>query len=207
MSSFAFGGFTIHPVGLSIGLGVLASFYLFRSRASREGLGPQAGAALHLAATLGALIGSRLPAASEGRLFEPPADWILSPSFALLGALLATDYLRMRMKLDRGAVLDLMATAAAPLLVFLGVALAMMGLSVELVPCLLPLGALVFLAKPDRRPGVMGATMLAHLALGAILRHAFGGPSAEVFGVAEPIALAAVALLAAVVAGASVVRR
>jgi hypothetical protein len=205
--SFAFGGFTVHPVGLSVGLGVLVSFYLVRARAVREGLGVQAGAALHLAATLGGLLGSRLPAAAEGRLFEPPGEWILSPSFGLLGALLAVDYLRMRMKLERGAVLDVMGVAAAPLLVFVGVALALMGLSIELVPCLLPLGALVFLAKPDRRPGVMGATMLAHLALGAVLRHAFGGPSAQVFGVAEPLALAGVALLAAVVVGAGVARR
>jgi hypothetical protein len=204
--SFAFGGFTVHPVGLSIGLGVLASFYLFRARAVREGLSAQAGAALHLAATLGGLLGSRLPAASEGRLFEPPGEWILSPSFGLLGALLATDYLRMRMKLERGAVLDLMAVAAAPLLVFVGIALAMMDLSIELLPCLLPLGALVFLAKPDRRPGLMGAVMLAHLALGAVLRHAFGGPSAEVLGIAEPIWLAAFALLGAAVAGARVAR-
>jgi hypothetical protein len=205
--SFAFGGFTVHPVGLSVGLGVLASFYVFRVRAVREGLGAPAGAALHLAATLGGLLGSRLPAASEGRLFEPPGEWILSPSFALFGVLLATDYLRMRMKLDRGVVVDLMAVAAAPLLVFVGIALALADLTIELVPCLLPLGALVFLAKPDRRPGVMGATMLAHLALGALLRQGFGGPSAQVFGVDEPLALAGVALLGAVVAGAGVARR
>lgn len=205
--SFVFAGFTVHAVGLAIGLGVLASFYLFRARAVREGLSAAAGAALHLAATLGGLLGSRLPAAAEGRLFEPLGEWILSPSFGLLGALVATDYLRMRMRLERGAVLDLFAIATAPLLVFLGIALAMLELSIELLPCLLPLGALVFLAKPDRRPGLLGAVMLAQLGLGALLRHAFGGPSAEVFGAPEPLLLGAFALLAAGVAGAGVARR
>ena len=201
------GGFAVQPIGLSIGLGVLASFYFFRARAVSEALSAQAGAALHLAATLGALLGARLPAAAEGRLFEPPSEWILSPSIGLLGAVVATDYLRMRMKLDHGTVLDLFAVAAAPLLIVLGIALALAGLSIELLPCLLPLGALVFLAKPDRRPGLMGAVALAQLALGALLRHGFGGPSADVFGVSEPLALAAVASIAAAVAGAGVARR
>lgn len=205
--SITLGAFTVHPVGLSIGLGVLASFYLFRARAVREGLSPQAGASLHLAATLGGLLGSRLPAAPEGRLFEPPSEWILSPSFGLLGALLAADYMRMRMSLDRGAALDLMALAAAPLLVFLGVALATQGLSIELLPCLLPLGALLFLLRPERRPGLLGAVTLAHLALGALLRYGFGGPSAEALGAPEPLLLAAFSLLAAAVVGARVARR
>lgn len=200
------GSFAVQPVGLSVGLGVLASFYLFRTRAVREGLSPQASAVLHLGATLGAVLGSRLPAASEGKLFDPPSEWILSPTFALLGALLAIEYLRMRMRLDRGAVFDSLALAAMPLLALVGLALALEGHTYEFLPCLLPLTSMALFALPFRKPGLFGADALFTLAVGSIARGVLGGPAAEVFGVAEPYALAGVALVGAAVVAVGVFR-
>lgn len=203
MKTIAIGDFAIHPIGAAIAFGVLASYYLARAVGERWELSRPLVSFIHLSALLGAVIGARMPAASEGRFFEPPGQWALSPSFGLLGAILLIEFARFRLQCAarRSDTYDLITLAAAPLFVFLSIACLVLGFYSELIVTLMPLLPLALRLSPRLTPkrGQLALLAFSLLALGAFLRLALPAESGHAVGLPEPALLGMVAVVVVVI--------
>src|SRR5690554_388752 len=195
MSGIRIGALTIHPLGAAIALGVLASYYLARFTGMRREIPRAHVSFIHLSALLGAVFGARMPSAAEGRFFEPPGQWTLSPSFALLGAFALIEFARFRLQgaVKRGEAYDLVVIAAAPLFVFLSFASMYLGFWSELIITLPPLLSLAILRRSGSPRGQVSALAFALLALGAFLRLALPGDTARALDLPEPALLGVMA--------------
>lgn len=201
MSGIQIGTLTLHPLGAAIALGVLSSYYLARFVGLRRELPRGVISFLHLSALLGAVIGARMPSAAEGRFFEPPGQWTLSPSFGLLGAFALIEFARFRLQgqehqPSRGESYDLIAIAAAPLFIFLSIACLYLGYASELIITLPPVIALItlFIRSQSATPAQRSALAFALLGLGAFIRLALPAAPARALDLPEPALLGLVAL-------------